>query len=554
MVRRILNVLQKEVRGLHEAAYLLAVFSFSSQILALIRDRLLTHEFGAGQTLDIYYAAFRIPDFIFVTIASVVSLSVLIPFLVDRMSRSKEEGRRFINGVFSFFAISMLVTGIVVYAAAPALLRVLFPGFDASAFGDLTLVTRILLLQPILLGASSLFASIVHVYRKFILYAVSPLLYNIGIIIGVLFFYNIFGITGLAYGVVLGAVMHLLLQMPFIIKEGFFPRFEIKGHLRDMKDIILLSLPRTLALSSNHIALLVLVGLASLMSVGSISIFNLGFNLQSVPLVVIGASYSVAAFPTLARLYSSGDMPEFFNQITVAARHIIFWSFPAIALFVVLRAQIVRVVLGSGEFTWTDTRLTAAALALFAISLVAQSLVLLFVRGYYAAGKTAKPVMINVFSSVLIIGFAFLFNYLFTAYDQYRYFIESLLRVEDIPGTSVLMLPLSYSLAVLLNAILFWVSFQKDFSRFSTALSRTLFQSLAASIVLGFAARQMLNVLDDVFDLNTFFGIFGQGLISGIVGIIVGVLVLRLLHSKELKEASISLHRKFWRTTVISSE
>lgn len=554
MVRRILNVLQKEVRGLHEAAYLLAVFSFSSQILALIRDRLLTHEFGAGQTLDIYYAAFRIPDFIFVTIASVVSLSVLIPFLVDRMSRSKEEGRRFINGVFSFFAISMLVTGIVVYAAAPALLRVLFPGFDASAFGDLTLVTRILLLQPILLGASSLFASIVHVYRKFILYAVSPLLYNIGIIIGVLFFYNIFGIAGLAYGVVLGAVMHLLLQMPFIIKEGFFPRFEIKGHLRDMKDIILLSLPRTLALSSNHIALLVLVGLASLMSVGSISIFNLGFNLQSVPLVVIGASYSVAAFPTLARLYSSGDMPEFFNQITVAARHIIFWSFPAIALFVVLRAQIVRVVLGSGEFTWTDTRLTAAALALFAISLVAQSLVLLFVRGYYAAGKTAKPVMINVFSSVLIIGFAFLFNYLFTAYDQYRYFIESLLRVEDIPGTSVLMLPLSYSLAVLLNAILFWVSFQKDFSRFSTALSRTLFQSLAASIVLGFAARQMLNVLDDVFDLNTFFGIFGQGLISGIVGIIVGVLVLRLLHSKELKEASISLHRKFWRTTVISSE
>ena len=554
MVRRIFNLLQREIRGLHEAAYLLGAFALASQLLALFRDRLLTGKFGAGQILDVYYAAFRIPDFLFVTIASIVSLSVLIPFLIDRIGKSEEEGREFISGVFSFFALAMLATSVVMYLLIPWLSELLFPGFTPSAYADLTTLTRILLLQPILLGASSLFASVVHVYKKFILYALSPLLYNLGIIAGIVFFYDSFGIKGLAYGVVLGALMHLLLQMPFIVQEGFLPRFGLKRHWREIKQIIMLSLPRTLALSSSQIALLVLAGLASLMSVGSIAVFNLAFNLQSVPLAIIGASYSVAAFPTLAQLFSRGDKERFFEHITVATRHVIFWSLPALSLFIVLRAQVVRVILGTGKFTWDNTRLTAAALAFFALSLVAQGLVLLFVRGYYAAGMTKKPVIINVFSSFLVIVFAFMFTALFDHSMLWRYFIESLMRIEDVPGTVVLMLPLSYSLALIINATLFWVLFQRDFSRFTRMLSTTFFQNLSGAIVMGFAAHIMLNVLSTIFDLNTFIGIFMQGLFAGIVGIICGILVLRILHNRELSEVWRGFHRKFWKTTVISSE
>jgi len=554
MVRRILNLLQKEVRGLHEAAYLLAVFAVFSQVLALVRDRLLTNSFGAGEVLDVYYAAFRIPDFIFVTIASMVSLSVLIPFLVEKTNESKEKGQGFIGGIFTFFALSMMFIGGLAYVFAPALLLKLFPGFANESYNELVSITRILLLQPIFLGASSLFASVVHVYKKFILYAVSPLLYNLGIIIGIVFFYDIFGITGLAYGVVLGAILHLSIQIPFIVSEGYLPKLGLKSHFKEVRQILLLSLPRTLALSSNQIALFVLVGLASVMGIGSISVFNLAFNLQSVPLAIIGASYSVAAFPTLARLFNDGNRDKYFEQMTVAMRHIIFWSFPAISLFVVLRAQIVRVILGSGEFTWADTRLTAAALALFAFSLVAQSLVLLFVRGYYAAGKTVKPVIINVFSASLIIVFAFLFKYWFEIYPTWQYFVESLLRVEDIEGTIVLTLPLAYSIALLINAIMFWISFQKDFKRFSSTLARTFFQSLASAVVIGFVAHRMLEFLDGIFDTQTLFGIFGQGAIAGIIGILAGIFTLKLLHSKELSEAWKSLHSKFWKTTVISSE
>jgi len=555
MVKKILHVLQSEVRGLHEAAYLLAVFAIASQVLALVRDRIFTSSFGAGEILDIYYAAFRLPDFIFVSVASLVSLSVLIPYLSEKIHSSPSEGRRFINSIFSVFALIIISVSAITFIFVPEVLERLFPGLaEGERFAELILMTRILLLQPILLGFSSLLASVVHIYQKFILYAISPLLYNLGIIFGILTLYPLFGITGLAIGVVIGALLHLLLQVPFIIKQGFFPKFSLRNDLKIIRKVMLLSLPRTLALSANQIALIFLVGFASLITVGSIAVFNLSFNLQSVPLAIIGASYSIAAFPTLVRLFTNGDREAFFNHITVAARHIIFWSIPVIILFVVLRAQIVRVILGSGEFTWTDTRLTAASLALFAVSLLAQSLVLLFVRGYYAAGKTVKPLIINVFSSFLVILFAYIFLNAFNNYELFKFFIESLLRVEGIPGTGVLMLPLAYSLALIINASLFWILFQRDFNKFSATLSRTFFQSLSAAVVMGFVAHQFLDVFDDIFNINTFLGIFAQGLLSGLIGIATGLFMLYLLKNKEIKEIWKSLHKKFWKARVISSE
>lgn len=555
MVKRILTILQKEIRGLHEAAYLLGTFALLSQILALVRDRMFAHNFGAGEILDIYYAAFRIPDLIFGSIASLVSLSVLIPFLTERLKKSDSDGKIFLNSVFSVFALTMIVVSGAAFVVVPKLLSIMFPGLvQTSNFHELITLTRILLLQPILLGLSSLLASVVHVYQKFVLYAIAPLLYNIGIIIGILVLYPIWGLAGLGVGVVFGALMHLLIQLPAVIKSSGLPRLRLRGIFKDMKKVIALSLPRTLALSSSQIVLIVLVGLASKMKVGSIAIFNFAFNLQSVPLAIIGVSYSVAAFPTLSKLFSNGDRDKFFSHITTAARHIIFWSIPAIVLFIVLRAQIVRVVLGSGEFSWADTSLTAAALALFSFSLLAQSIVLLFVRGYYAAGKTGKPLAINLISSASAIALAYLFIWTFENNALLRAFFEVLLRVENIEGTKILMLPLSYSFAFIINAALFWVFFQRDFSIFSSKLNRAFFLSFSSSIIMGFTAHFMLDILDDVFDINTFWGILGQGLLSGLAGIVTLVVMLKILGDREVDEVWRVLHKKFWKARVISSE
>ncbi len=553
MVERIFTFIEREVRGIHEAAYLLGLFAILSQVLGLIRDRLFAHTFGASAALDVYYAAFRIPDFLFVAIASFVSVYVLVPFLAERLERGRAEARLFVNRMASFFLVSIGAASVVAFIAAPALARVVFPGFDETMTANAVLLARVLLLQPILLGLSSLFGSIIQIHQKFLLYALSPLFYNAGIIFGIVFLYPVFGLIGLAYGVVLGAALHFVILLPSLVRHGFSPALALPD-FGELSRVLTLSLPRTLSLSMHQIALVSITAFASFVAPGAIAVFNLSFNLQAVPLAIIGTSYSVAAFPTLARLFSLGNREEFLVQVRTAARHIMFWSFPAIVLTIVLRAQIVRVILGSGAFSWSDTRLTAAALALFSVSLLAQSLVLLLVRGYYAAGMTRTPLVVNTLAALTAIALSFVLWKFFTVSEPWRFFIEALLRVEDIHGTAVLMFPLGYSLAMVGNAIAILFVFERDFRTFSASLVTTALQSFSASVIMGFVAYQFLGVFDDIFDINTFTGIFAQGLLSGILGVSAAVVILRILRSAELAEAVAAFRRKFWKAQVLAPE
>src|SRR3989344_1619377 len=477
MVKRFLNMLNIEVAGLHQAAYLLGFFAICSQVLALVRDRILAGQFGAGDTLDFYYSAFRIPDILFVSVASVVSISVLIPFLIERFEKSEDLAKEFIDTVFSFFFCLMIVVGVAAFIATPYLMEVLFPVFaDSPRFGDLILLSRILLLSPIFLGFSNLLASITQIHRRFLVYAISPVVYNVGIIIGIVFLYPLFGLPGLGLGVGLGAFFHFVIQVPFIVSQGMFPRFSFSIKWSSIKTIILISLPRTITVSSNEIAKLFLISFASFFVSGSIAVFNFSMNLQSVPFSIIGVSYSLAAFPTLTRLFSSGNKSEFLKYMVNSTRHIIFWSIPVSILFIVLRAQIVRTILGAGKFNWDDTRLTAAALALFTISLLAQNLVALFVRSYYSQGKTKTPLVMNVLSALLIVGGSFYLVQLFQNNLFFKNFIEAIFKVSDIEGTAVLMLPLGFTLGVIVNLIIHWVGFNRHFKAFTPAVSRTLFE------------------------------------------------------------------------------
>lgn len=548
-------MLNREISGLHEAAYLLAACAIASQLLALLRDRLFAYTFGASRTLDIYYAAFRIPDLIFVAVASLVSISVLMPFLMEKFKEGEETGKRFVDASFSFFFVAIVGVSLAAFVLAPFVAPPLFPGFGGDPIrSHLIALTRIMLLSPIFLGLSNFLASITQMYNRFFIYAVSPLLYNIGIIVGVLFFYPLLGIAGLAWGVVLGACFHFLVQVPFIAEKKLFPRLRFPLEFRSIKNLALLSLPRTLALSANQIATFFLVAFGSLLSAGSIAVFNFSWNLQSVPLSIVGASYASAAFPALSRFISRGLRDTFLDQIIIAARHIIFWSMPMMALFVVLRAQIVRTILGAGHFSWSDTRLTAACLAIFIISVVPQSLLLLFVRGYYALGKTTKPLIINVLSSVFLVVLAYFLISFFKTHLVFRYFMEKLFKVDDIAGSAVLVLPLAYSIGTAFNALVHWLAFQNEFPGFSRPVLKTFFASFSAAVFMGYVAYLFLNVFDKVFNINTLVGIFLQGFFSGILGIAAGVLILALMKNEEIKDVWRTLHHKIWKAKIVGAD
>lgn len=557
-MERIFKIFSREYNGINSAAFLLGLFALLSQILGLFRDRAIAHFIGPSPFLDVYYASFRIPDFIFISIASLASVTVLVPFIVSYLAEdnTKEKAQDFLNNIFTAFLLLLIFVAILVFFLMPFIVFFIVPGFSFSMQKEVVEISRIMLLSPIFMGLSSLFSSITQLYKKFFLYALSPIFYNLGIIIGVLFLYPFLGIKGLALGVILGAFMHFLIQFFSASSCGFNLNFKFPIDFKNLKEIVFISLPRTLGLSFNNIALIFIVSFASYMHAGSISIFNFSLNLQFIPLGIIGLSYAVAAFPTLTKSFTKEDKKEFKDQLRDASCAIIFWSLPLTFLFIVLRAQIVRVILGTGFFSWNDTRLVAASFAIFSISILAQGLIALFARAYYASGNTRRPLIINFISSVSIIIFSYIFLKIFNYSNDFRYFIESLLKVDGISGTEVLMLPLAYSLGTILNFSLLWFFIKRDFMKKEEFILKTFLQCLVSSFVVGLITYISLNFFASYFDLNKFWGILLQGVFSGIFGIIAGFIILYLFGNKELKKIIITLKMKFWKTKdlVVSSQ
>ncbi|MFH1978883.1 MAG: lipid II flippase MurJ [Patescibacteria group bacterium] len=557
-MQRFFKFLNKEVNGLHQAAFFLATASVGAKLLAILRDRLLASSFGAGKDLDIYYASFRLPDMLYVFSLFLVSVTALIPVFLEKRGISEKQSKDFINGVFTTFFAVMVILMIGAYFAVPYLTNIIAPGFLGEDINSLVTLSRILLFSPFLLGLSNLVAGVIQSFRRFFVYALSGVLYNVGIIFGLLFLFPKFGMVGVVWGVVVGAVMHLLIQVPSLIHLGYFPSFNksfFEKKLRmEIIRIIKLSFPRTLGLTLNQLVLTAITAFASFLAVGSISVFNLASNLQAIPLGIIALSYSTAAFPSLASNFIKKEKDKFLSVVIYSFRHILFWLLPISVLFIVLRAQIVRVVLGAGAFTWTDTRLTAAALGLFAMSLFSQGLVLLLVRAFYAAGKTKLPLIINTISSSVIIFLSLVFLFLFKNLEGLQVFFRELLRVENVSGVSVLALPLAFSIGSVLNFLLLYVYFGREFSSISKYVKTGVFQMILTSIVAGLVAYFASMFLSCIFNLDTFLGIFGQGFLAGVLALVFGFYFLRFLKNKELEELVSSLTRKFSKSHVIKTE
>lgn len=546
MVKHVFNFVYREVRGLHQAAYVLALFALASQVLAIVRDRLLAHTFGAGGELDLYYAAFRVPDLLFVLFASALSVFVLLPFVVQKTAQeSTSEGTRVLSQMFTLFLVVYSMLALLLAVFAPLYVTHLFPGLAAST-DTLTTLLRILLLQPLLLGISSLCGVITQMNNRFVLYAISPLLYNVGIIIGVVALYPVFGLSGLAYGVVLGALGHVLVQLPYVWKSNFRFKAAWRFDWKLIRQILRVAVPRALTLSTNQLVMLVLISLATLMTVGSVAVFQFASNLQSVPLAIIGVSYSVAAFPTLSSLFAKQDQKGFNLQLLTAFRHIIFWSVPTIVLVIVLRAQIVRVLLGSGEFDWSDTRLTAAVLAVFVLSLATQAILLLLIRAFYACGRTFTPLWIALVSGSVTIGLAFWFQSIYTSTPAIQTILESSLRLSSVAGSEVLVLVFAFVCGQFLQLALLMTMSVRLFTIEYTQLMPLLRQATIAAFAGGITTYGTLRFIVDGVNQETFLGILLQGLVAGIVGVLTVVVVYHLCRSRELVEISASFKSKLF--------
>ncbi len=557
MVSKLIKLLNKDITSMNQAALVLAVFSVLSQLIGLFRDRFLASTIGPSASLDVYYAAFRTPDFIYNAIASLFSVTVLIPFITANIKKNDDsQTKKFSDSLITVYLLGMVIVSTIAFIFMPFISKMVSPGFSIEQNSNLILYTRIMLLSPFLFGLSSLFSAFTQVKQKFLSFAIAPLLYNIGIVIGILFLYPRLGILGVILGVIIGALFHALIQLPSLLSVSRFPTLTRKIDWKMIAQVIKQSFPRTLGLSITNIIFISMSAIASMLVAGSISVFQLSYNIQTTPLMIIGISYAVAAFPTLTKLFEEDKKEEFISLIHRATRNILFLSIPAALFFIVLRAQIVRILLGAGVFSWNDTRLVAGALALFSISVTAQSMILLLVRGFYAQGNTKTPLKINIIGLLVTIfvttGLLVLFNWS----PLFEQFIVSLLRVDGVVGVSVLLLPLGFSIGQITNAILLWVYFHKKQQRSFKEhdIKKTLFHTAGAGIISATGVYMLLSFIGTGVDQAKFMGILLQGVIAGAFGILVYGAILIALKNEDIWLFIETVKSKFWKQKVIVPE
>ena len=379
------------------AAGILLVGFALSRIAGFLREVVLTSRFGATTDYDLYLTAFRIPDVVFTLVAGGALGSTLVPVFSDR----KEHGEtgavaRLAGTVFSLIGAAAVIAAVAGFALAPMLAPLLGPGFGPEDQAQLALLIRILLLQPILLGVSEVLTRYLNIQGHFVTTALAPALYNLPIILAALVFGRSLGSTGLALGVVAGAILYFLVQLPPALRSGF--RFLPSFSLGDpaLGQIARLMAPRMIGQGAVQLSFILTTRLATQQPPGSLVALNVGWVLTMLPLGIFGMAVGNAALPTLSAHAARGDIDALGQTARTTLRAIMSMVLPAALVLVVGGYWIVLLLFGRGEFTQEDAARAAAALACYAAGLPAHGAIEILTRVFFALQDTRTPVAIGV--------------------------------------------------------------------------------------------------------------------------------------------------------------
>ena len=509
------------------AALVIAIFGVVSRLLGFIRDRILAGTFGAGDVLDAYYAAFRIPDFLYgLLVAGALSAAFVPVFTELREKKNETSAWELASGVL--FLLLLLLGVVSAFSAifAASIMHAIVPGFSPEKQSLSTNLTRVMLIGPLFLGMSAVFGSVLVSFRNFIVFSLAPVFYNVGIIFGALVLSRFFGPSGLALGVVLGTVLHALIQYPSVRRTGFVVSFRMALIAnREVWRVVRLMVPRSLGIAVGQVSFLVVTFFASVLASGTLAAFTLANNIQSVPLGLFGVAFSLAAFPTLSGFAAKDERRRFSDMLMKTSRKVLFFVIPVSFMMIALRAQIVRVILGTGHFDWDDTRMTFEILGALSVSLFAQSLVPLFARAFFSLQDTKTPLLLAVFSEAVHIAVLAAF----------------------VGQWGPISLAVSFSVASVVNALLLYVFLRKridgwDDRAFFMSTSKVTLASLMA--LLAVQSGKFFFGLGNV-ELDTFFDVFSELLLSGTLGIAAFIGAAWMLKIEELESVRCFIISRF---------
>ncbi|MFA5080056.1 MAG: murein biosynthesis integral membrane protein MurJ [Candidatus Paceibacterota bacterium] len=531
---------QSTIKG---AAILLAVTVFLSRILGLVRDRLLAGSFGAGTDLDIYFAAFRIPDLVFnILFAGSVVVS-LLPIFAEYQQKNKNESWKIINIMINFFLISFFIFFIFFLIFTPQIISSTISEFSPSAKEATVALSRMIFISVLFFGISSILSTVLNYFNRFVAYSLAPIFYNLGIIFGIVFLVPYLGIYGAGLGVVIGSLAHLLIQLPTAIKCGFKyePILNIKHPA--IKNLFVLMLPRAIAASASQINFIIATAIAAGIGTGAISIFYLSNNLRYVPIGIIGISFATAAFPTFSKFWAEGNKEGFRRSFYSVFVQMLYLSLPIGLMFFVLRNLIVETILQSGQFGSASTEITAACLGMYFISTFAQCLVPLILRGFFSLKDTVTPTII----ALAFVAISYIFsNFFVQIFQESNILVDAVRFVFKIDGAinfQVLGLVFGFNLALLSEFLLLIYFFYKkvgDFGIKDALISFVKMFTAGIIMVIGSSSALyfLINYLDPMakklISLPDVFYSFFNLCLTSIVAILIYLLFTIIFHCKEV--------------------
>lgn len=516
------------------AAGFLMVATLLSRILGFVREMAVTQVFGRTATTDAFFAAFAIPDLMYNLLVGGALGAAFIPVFTEYLARDQEKEAWYVASSFLNVIVALLSLFAVFGAIfAPALAPLVAYEFKGEQYNLLVFLMRIMFPAVFFTALAGLEVGILNSYQKFRAAAIAPLLYNIAIIAAAYLLGRRMGITGLAIGVVVGAILNFSTQLPFVLRQNagyrlFLFDFQHPG----FRKMVALMLPTVIGLSVVQVNLLVNQNLASGLAAGSITALRLANRLMQLPLAIFAMAVATAIFPTVTRQVALGEMRAFRETMSLGLRSVFFVTLPAGAGLIALAAPIVRLLFERGEFTAVDTRATAYALIFYSLGLFGQSAIQVITRFYYALQDTRTPVTIALFSALLNI----------------------VLSVVFLNATSLQHggLALAYSATSVANMLaLFWPLRRRLNGIGGRRLLISFTKAAAASVVMAVAAWWAAEFLGQRLDLGSLAGRsvqVGAGILAGVMVYVLAVVVLRMEEVKTVRDLLLRWRRGVQRT------
>ncbi len=383
-------------RGGLALAFAIVAFGFlGSRVLGVVRTAVIARAFGASPEMDAYQVAFKVPDLIFQVLAGATLGSAFIPVFA-RIYRRESPDRAWdlASNVLNLVTAATAAICVVAFVFAPWLVPLTAPGLERM--GRAIFLTRLMLLSPLLFSVSGMLTGILNARQRFFLPALAPMLYNVAIIVGALFLAGPLGVTGLSLGVIAGAGLHLLVQVPGLFRERMRYRFTFDWRNSAVREVGRLMGPRVIGLAAAQLNFFVTIFFASKVGGGAIANLNYAWIVATLPTALFGMALSTAVFPRLADHVAEEDLDALRDTVSRVLRIIMFLTIPAAIGLAMLRFPAVVVLFERGKFTDADAVMTASALGFYCLGIVPQAGIEIHSRGFYALGDTRTPVVLAV--------------------------------------------------------------------------------------------------------------------------------------------------------------